>query len=88
MYLLNKAFWLDAGDRAVRTAAQVLIVSAALGDPGASLLHVGWSTALGTAGAAALASLLTSVAAYRAGTTGTIAYFPPYSQVQRETDLP
>lgn len=87
-YLLTKAFWLDAGDRAARSFAQALLVTAGLGEPGADVLHLGWSAALGTAGAVALASLLSSVATYRTGTQGTIGYFPPFNQKQSPADLP
>ena len=59
------AFWIDAGERAVRTFAQALVAMLVAGfvftDPAA------WGEALLSAAAAALVSLLTSVAASGVG---------------------
>ncbi|MEV7804973.1 holin [Microbispora sp. NPDC088329] len=60
-----KKWLIDTGERAVRTAAQ-----AALGIVGAGqlgLLDVNWPTVGSVAGLAAVVSVLTSVAAGRAG---------------------
>lgn len=54
-------FWKDAAGRAIRTAAQVLLSVFVVGET--SLLDVDYLGVLGLAGAAAVASLLTSIAA-------------------------
>ncbi|MFI5839468.1 holin [Catenuloplanes sp. NPDC051500] len=56
------SFWKQVGERAAKTAAQAFAVAAALGQPGASLFMLDWKAAAGIAGAAALASILTSIA--------------------------
>ena len=55
----TKQFWLGAAERAIKTVAQSLV--AVLGVAGTGLLTVGWVAALSVAGAAGLASLLTSI---------------------------
>lgn len=62
----TRKFWLDAAERAVKTFAQTLAATAAVG--GLNLLSVGWKQALGTSGFAAGLSLLSSVASARAST--------------------
>ena len=61
----SKAFWIDAGERAVRTFAQALVAMLVVGfvftDAAA------WGEALLSAAVAALVSLLTSVAASGVG---------------------
>lgn len=57
--LWTKQFWLGAAERAIKTIAQSLV--AVLGVAGTGLLTVGWVAALSVAGAAGLASLLTSI---------------------------
>lgn len=54
-----KQFWLGAAERAIKTIAQSLV--AVLGVAGTGLLTVDWVAALSVAGAAGLASLLTSI---------------------------
>lgn len=56
--MFTALFWKDAGERAGKTFAQALL---AVFVAGASIASISWSTALVTAGTAALASLLTSV---------------------------
>lgn len=53
-------FWKGAAERALKTAAQVIVAMITVGTTG--LLDIDWPAALSVAGAAALASLLTSVA--------------------------
>ncbi|WP_199441987.1 holin [Umezawaea beigongshangensis] len=57
--MYTAAFWRAALERAVKTFAQTL--AAVLGAGGLGLLTAPWSTALSTAGLAALLSLLTSI---------------------------
>ena len=57
--LWTKQFWLGAAERAIKTIAQSLV--AVLGVAGTGLLTVDWVAALSVAGAAGLASLLTSI---------------------------
>jgi len=52
-------FWKGAGERAVKTFAQTLVGYIVIGTTG--LFDVDWATALSVAGAAAFASLLTSI---------------------------
>lgn len=52
-------FWLGAAERAIKTIAQSLV--GVLGVSGIGLLTVDWVAALSVAGAAGLASLLTSI---------------------------
>lgn len=55
----TKQFWLGAAERAIKTVAQSLV--AVLGVAGTGLLTVDWVAVLSVAGAAGLASLLTSI---------------------------
>ena len=57
--LWTTAFWKGAGERLVKTFAQVLVGYIVVGTTG--LFDVDWQPALSVAGAAALASLLTSI---------------------------
>lgn len=63
-------FWKGAGERLVKTFCQVLVGYIVVGTTG--LLDVDWQAGLSVAGAAALASLLTSVgnADFTAGDLG------------------
>jgi hypothetical protein len=63
-------FWLSAGERALKTFAQVAVVALGLGEPGASVIGLDWQAGAGMAAAAALASLFTSVASAPAGPKG------------------
>lgn len=65
----TSAFWLDAAERALKTAAQTLL--ALWGTDGLDLLSVSWGPALSVAGGAALLSVLTSIASSRVGDPGT-----------------
>lgn len=67
--MLKYSFWRDAAERAIKTAAQVLV--AFLGADVADVFAVDWKRAAGIALGAAVASLLSSVASVNVGTTGT-----------------
>lgn len=69
-YLLSGGFWVGAVERSVKTFAQTLSAAAGLGDPGVSVVAVGWRDALGIAGAAALGSMLLSLASGPIGPSG------------------
>lgn len=56
----SKAFWVDAGDRAVATAAQAAVALLTAGVTG--ILDVDWPQVGSIAGLAAAVSVLTSVA--------------------------
>lgn len=56
--MLNASFWKGAAERAVKTFAQSLVSVFAVGT---ALWDIPWWQALGVAGAAAVASLLTSI---------------------------
>ena len=66
------AFWKSAGERAVRTFAQVLLSMLVVGETG--FLDVDWVQALSVSGLAALASVLMSVSATGFGDEGTPSY--------------
>ena len=65
-------FWKQAGERAARTFAQVLLSMIVVGETG--FLDVDWVQALSVSGLAALASLLMSVSATGFGDEGTPSY--------------
>lgn len=60
----SSAFWFDAGERAVKTAAQALI---ALFVAGVTIVSIDWREALAVAATAALISVLTSIASSGVG---------------------
>ena len=74
----SKAFWIDAGERAVRTFAQALVAVLVAGfvftDAAA------WGEALLSAAVAALVSLLTSVAASGVGDAESPSLLPTAQQ--------
>lgn len=55
----TKAFWKGAAERAIKTFAQSLVAVIAVGTTG--LFEIEWVSALSIAGAATLASVLTSI---------------------------
>lgn len=65
-------FWKSAGERAVRTFAQVLLSMIVVGETG--FMDVDWGQAGSVAGLAALASVLMSVVATGVGDKGTPAF--------------
>ena len=80
----SKAFWIDAGERAVRTFAQALVAVLVAGfvftDAAA------WGEALLSAAIAALVSLLTSVAASGVGDQSTPSLLPTVEQPDPNDD--
>jgi r1t holin len=72
--MFTRAFFVDALERALRTAAQALIGVFAAGATG--VLDVDWRAAGSAAGLAALVSLLTSVVASGVGIKGTAGLLP------------
>jgi hypothetical protein len=66
---LTRAFWLEAADRAVKSAAQAVILGLGLSE-GLDLFTIDWRLAAGIAGGGAFLSLLTSLISARAGTAG------------------
>lgn len=69
--MFTTLFWKDAGERAIKTAAQALLALWLVGDVAFNVLSVDWANAAGIAGGAAVVSLLTSVASVKAGELGT-----------------
>lgn len=67
----TSTFWLDAGERALKTAAQALLSLWLVGDVMFNLLDVSWGPALGVAAGAAVVSLLTSIVSAPVGDKGT-----------------
>ena len=63
----TKIFWTDAAERAVKSAAQALVLL--WGADTFSLIGVDYLSAAGLAGGAAVLSLLTSIASSRIGST-------------------
>ena len=67
-------FWKAAGERALKTFAQVwaaVLAGPAVGDViGVDLLHVGWRDSVSFAAGAALLSLLASIASAQIGPKG------------------
>ena len=80
----TKAFWIDAGERAVRTFAQALVAVLVAGfvftDAAA------WGEALLSAAIAALVSLLTSVAASGVGDQDSPSLLPTVEQPDPNDD--
>ena len=66
--MFTVAFWRDAVERALKTAAQAVILGLSLGE-GFNAFEVDWQLALGFAIGGAVLSLLTSVASNPFGNT-------------------
>src|SRR5690348_1711888 len=64
--MFTSQFWKLAAERAVKTFAQTLASVLVVG--GATLLSADWTTALATAGMAAVVSVLTSIGSLKIGT--------------------
>ena len=61
----TKDFWLDAGERAIKTFAQVFLTFIVVGTTG--VLDLDWVTAGSVSAVAALASVLTSLVSEKVG---------------------
>lgn len=71
----TRAFWLDAGERALKATAQTLLSLWVLG--GAfNILTVSWGPAVGVSLGAAVLSLLTSIVSSGFGDKGTASLIP------------
>jgi hypothetical protein len=71
--LATRTFWIDAGERAAKTAAQAAIGAFSQAAVGIDLFTIDFVTVVGVAGGGALLSLLTSVASVkRTGTASAV----------------
>ena len=68
--MFTVSFWKDALERAVKTAAQAVILGLGLGE-GFNAFEVDWGLAAGFAAGGAILSVLTSVVSAPIGTKGT-----------------
>ncbi|QRV71406.1 holin [Corynebacterium phage CL31] len=66
--MLNKSFWSDLVERAIKTFAQTLLAVLAVGVP---IWEMDWVSALGLAAGTTVLSVLTSIASAGAGNHGT-----------------
>ena len=80
----SKAFWIDAGERAVRTFAQALVAMLVVGFVFTDV--AAWGEALLASAVAALISLLTSVAASGVGDQSTPSLLPTVEQPDPNDD--
>jgi hypothetical protein len=76
--MFTAAFWLAAGERAVKTFAQSLV---ALFIGGSTVITIDWQQALALAGTATLISVLTSIASLPLGPAGSPSLVPEPSAV-------
>lgn len=67
--MFTKAFWLDAGERAIKTFVQAFLSVFAVS--GVTILNLDWKEALALSATAALGSILTSIISAKAGGTET-----------------
>lgn len=75
--MLSKSFWIDAAERAVKTAAQTAV--AMLGTGLVGIIDVDWQNVASVSAVAALVSLLTSIASNPVGDRGTAAVVGRYA---------
>lgn len=71
--MLTASFWTGAADRAVKSAAQSLLLLWGA-DAGLNLFEISVGPALGFAGGAAVLSLLTSIVSAPAGDKGSTSF--------------
>ena len=76
---MNKKFWVDAGERAVKTFAQAAV--AILLASSAGLLGVDWLQLISVAGLSAVISIGTSVASGRVGDQDSAAFIQQEEEV-------
>jgi hypothetical protein len=67
--MTTRAFWADAGERAVRTIAQALL--ALLGTDALGIVGLDWAQMLSVAAGAGVMSVLTAIVATGVGDEGT-----------------
>lgn len=84
--MTNLAFWKDAAERAVRTAAQALLSIWLVGDVAFSFYDIDWGQALGVAVGAALISILMSIAGGRTGDPNTATFIAPTTSSDEPTE--
>lgn len=75
--MLSKSFWIDAAERAVKTAAQTAV--AMLGTGMVGIIDVDWQNVASVSAVAAVVSLLTSIASNPVGDRGTAAVVGRYA---------
>lgn len=73
---VNRTFWFEAADRAVKTAAQAVVLGLGLGE-GLNAFAVDWRLAGGFALGGAILSLLTSLMSAGTGTPGNASVYTP-----------
>ena len=75
--MLSKSFWIDAAERAVRTAAQTAV--ALIGTGAVGIIDVDWQNVASVSAVAAVVSLLTSIASNPVGDRGTASVVGRYA---------
>lgn len=75
--MLSKSFWIDAAERAVKTAAQTAV--AMLGTGLVGIIDVDWQNVASVSAVAAVVSLLSSIASNPVGDRGTAAVVGRYA---------
>jgi hypothetical protein len=76
-HLFTRAFWADAAERAIKTAAQVALVAIGQDAIGADLWGANLGNVAALAASAALVSLLTSIASARVPGISPASTVPP-----------
>lgn len=71
--MFTRQFALDLTERAIKTFAQALIATIAVGTP---IFDLAWGEGLGIAATATVVSVLTSIASVGVGTEGTASALP------------
>lgn len=75
--MFTRTFWFDVLERALKSAAQMVLVGLALSDSGpVNGFGLDWGLALGFAAGGAAASVLTSIASAPVGGNGTASLVP------------
>jgi hypothetical protein len=75
--LFTVTFWVDAAERAVKTAAQSVLLAGFASDAGpVNLFEFDWEAGLGFAAGGAVLSLLTSLVSAPLGESGTASVLP------------
>jgi hypothetical protein len=77
LHLFRLAFWADAAERAIKTAAQVALVAIGQDAVGADLWHANLANVAALAASAAVMSLLSSIASARVPGISPASTVPP-----------